>query len=364
MKTTATTGQYANSQLPVNKTHPATFPAENSSMLAIDYLDAPAKHQTGPIVVVYGKERFLKLEAIKQVAKGVLGPDADDLGLTRLPGQDADLKTVVDSLLTVSMWNPRQVVLVEDADEFVSNFREGLEAYLGRPAKKSVLILDVKSWPSTTRLYKKVVAVGLPLDCGELKGAALLNWIAKACHNRHGKKIDRQAIGLLVELAGTELGLIDQELAKLAAYVGAAPSIDTTAVEKLVGGWKTETTWKMLDAVRDGQMSIAWELLDKLLTAGEPSLRLLGGVNYTFRPLGKATELSRQGKPLPEALAAGGVKPFNVQQMIPYLKRIGRPRAERILTCLLAADLDLKGASALPDRIIVERLLAQLAGKA
>ena len=149
----------------------------------------------------------------------------------------------------------------------------------------------------------------------------------------------------------------------MAAYVGDGPAIDTTAVERLVGGWKTETTWKMLDAVRDGQMAAALDLLDKLLTAGEHPLKLAGGVNYVFRPVAKATELSRQGTPLPEALTTGGVKPFNVQQMVAYLKRIGRPRAERILTWLLKADLDLKGASALPERIIVERLFAQLAGK-
>ncbi len=257
-------------------------------MLAIEFLESPGGHKTGPVAVVYGKERFLKLEAIKEVAKTVLGPDGGDLGLTRLSGPEADLKTVVDSLLTVSMWNPRQVVLVEDADEFVSNFREGIEAYLDRPAKKSVLILDVKSWASNTRLYKKVAAIGLPLDCGELKGPALLGWITKACRIRHGKKIDRQASQLLVDLAGTELGLIDQELAKLAAYVGEAASIDATAVEKLVGGWKTETTWKMLDAVRDGQMATALELLDKLLTAGEHALKLLGGVNYVcFVPSGR-----------------------------------------------------------------------------
>lgn len=333
-------------------------------MLAIDFLESPAGHKTGPVVVVYGKERFLKLEAIKEVSRAVLGPESDDLSLTRLPGPETDLKTVVDSLLTVSMWNPRQVVLVEDADEFVSAFREGLEAYLERPAKKAVLLLDVKSWPNNTRLAKKVVAIGLPLDCGELKGAPLLGWITKSCQSRHRKKIDRQAAQLLVDLAGSELGLLDQELAKLAAYVGAAPAIDTTAVERLVGGWKTETTWKMLDAVRDGQMATALELLDKLVISGEHALKLVGGINYVFRPVAKATELSRQGTSLPEALTAGGVKPFNVQAMIPYLKRIGRTRAERILTWLLAADLDLKGASALPDRIVVERLLAQLAGKA
>lgn len=332
-------------------------------MHAIDFLDAPEKHQIGPVAVVSGKERFLKLEAIKQIATIVLGADNDDLSLNRLPGADLELKTVVDSLLTVSMWSPKQLVLVEDADEFVSNYREGLEAYLERPAKKSVLVLDVKSWPATTRLAKKVVAVGLPLECTELKGPPLLAWIAKNCQRRHGKKIDRLAAQALVDLAGPELGLLDQELAKLSAYVGAAPAIDTAAVERLVGGWRMETTWKMLDAVRDGQMSPALELLDKLLTAGEHPLKLLGGVNFTFRPVAKATELSRQGMSLPESLTAGGVKPFAVQATTSYLKRITRKRAEQIFQWLLAADLDLKGASSLPERIIAERLLLQLAGK-
>lgn len=332
-------------------------------MHATAFLKAPESQPTGPVVVLYGAERFLKHESLKAVTRLVLGEGEEELSLTRHAGATVDLKTVVDTLLTVSMWSTQQLVVVDDADEFVTRFREGLERYLDRPAKKSVLVLEVKSWPASTKLAKKAAKIGLPLECASLKGAELFACLGEMARGRHGKKLDRAAASLLVELAGTDLGLLDQELAKLAAYVGTAPGIDAQAVEKLVGGWKTETTWKMLDAVRDGQLGSGLELLEKLLISGEHPLKLLGGINFVFRPLARATELARQGLPLAEALAQAGVKSFTIAPVQSYLRRIGRPRAEQIGRWLLQADLDLKGSSRLPDRAIIERLLVQLAGR-
>ena len=43
--------------------------------------------------------------------------------------------------------------MVDEADEFVSRYREALEDYVARPGRSGILLLDVKSWPSNTRLY-------------------------------------------------------------------------------------------------------------------------------------------------------------------------------------------------------------------
>lgn len=332
-------------------------------MLATAYLKSPASQEPGVAVALFGPERFLKHLALEALFRQVLGPDADDESVVRLRGDMVDLPTVVDTLLTISMWNPRQVVVVEDADEFVSNHREGLEKYLERPAKKSVLVLDVKSWPSNTKLAKKVAQIGLPLECASMKPAELVGWLIAWCPSHHGKKLDRAAAQTLIELAGTELGMLDQELAKLASFVGEKGTIDSPAVEALVGGWKAETTWKMLDAVRDNQLGEALHLLDKLLVAGEHPLRLLGGINSNFRALARGTELARHGMQLGEALTAGGIKPFHVNQYAAFLRRIGRPRAEQLLTWLMQADMNLKGHSELPGRVVMERLLLELGGK-
>ena len=332
-------------------------------MHATAFLKNPADHQTGPIVALYGSERFLKGLALKALTRLVLGEDAEEAALQQLSGKNTDFATVTDTLRTISMWNPRQLVYVEEADDFVTKCRGNLEKYLEKPAKKSVLVLDVKTWPSTTRLAKKTAEIGLPLDCGGLKTPDLIKWLIENSQTRHQRKLDRAAAETLIELAGTDLGLLDQELEKLAAFVGEKGKIDAKAVESLVGGWRVETTWKMLDAVRDGQLAVALELLDKLLVSGEHPLKLLGGINYVYRQLAQATELSRQGVPLPAAISQAGVKPFQAQAATAYLKRIGRPRAEKIYRQLLQADLDLKGASQIPERVLMERLLMQLGGK-
>ena len=331
-------------------------------MHATEYLRGPGSHKLGPVVALAGTERFLKLAALQEITRTVIGPRGDDLSVSHYGGGNLEWKTVADALLTNSMWSPVQVVVVDDADEFVSEQRSHFEKYVDKPAKKSVLVLDVKSFPATTNLAKKVAKVGLILECSQLKPPAMIAWVTERAKVHYQKTLERGAGPLLVELIGTEFGLLDQELAKLTAYAGQAETITTASVEKLVGGWKAETTWKMTDALRDGNFAHAMDLLDKLLISGEAPLKLLGGVAFVFRPVGRAQELIGQGQGVGEALATAGVKPFSLGGMTAYVNRVGRPRCERINGWLLEADMDLKGSgTALPDRVILERLFFRLA---
>jgi DNA polymerase-3 subunit delta len=342
---------------------PRPRPVAAASAAAL--LKAPSEHAFNVALVLFGDEQFLKSEVLLLASRAVLGNEAADLALDRLDGgRIEELTEVLDRLLTNSMFNPRQIVVVDAADEFVSRFREGLERYLEHPNRRSLLVLDVKSWPSNTRLYAKVAQVGLAVACQRMAEAAVPAFLRDRARAAHRMELDAAAGRLLVELVGPDLGLLDQELAKLAAYCSASRSIDADAVSKLVGGWKAEVTWTMLDAVRDGNLSVALQLLNKLLVAGEPPLKLLGGASYVFRPIAQAVEISRRGVPLAEALATAGVRAASVGPVSAYLRRIGRARAERILKLLLQTDQALKGASSLPERTLLEQLFVQLAGVA
>ncbi|OYW13483.1 MAG: DNA polymerase III subunit delta, partial [Planctomycetales bacterium 12-60-4] len=210
-------------------------------------------------------------------------------------------------------------------------------------------------------LAKQVAKSGLEIDCSPLKGGDLVRWLNNAANETYGVKLDRDAAALLVELIGEEPGLLDTELCKLSAYVGDRKRISLDDVRGLVGGWRTETTWAMTDAVREGRVSDALDALDQLLHAGEAPQRLLGGIGFVFRKLAHATELARQ-KPLDQALKDAGVFPRDMSLATAYLRRIGRTKAEQIITALVTADAGMKGGSRLPERIQMERLLVMLSG--
>ncbi|HET6422953.1 MAG TPA: DNA polymerase III subunit delta, partial [Planctomycetaceae bacterium] len=213
----------------------------------------------------------------------------------------------------------------------------------------------------TTRLAKMLAQSGLDIECSELKGAALSKWLVDTACGTHEVTLSRDGAALLIELVGEELGMLDQELAKLATYVGTKGTITAEAVQGLVGGWKTETTWAMTDGVRDGHLSDALHALGQLLESGEAPLKLLGGIGFVFRKLAYATELSRS-QPLPQALKEAGVFPRDISAAENYLRRMGRVKAERLLHVLVSIDAGLKGSNPLPDRTQMEQLLLRLAG--
>lgn len=330
-------------------------------MHAIEFLKRSAEETLLPMIVLFGSERYLKQQALQSILAQIYGDEesASELATT-IEGREAEWRAVADELKTISMWGGKRCVCINAADDFVKANRPQLEKYAAQPAKKSLFILDVKSWPKSTKLAKKLAKTGLAIECAELKGAQLLSWVGQHAQSSYQKKIPRPAVQLLIELAGTSIGLLDQELSKLTSYVGSREQITTEDVRTLVGGWRLETTWAMINGVRDGHLGHALTELDKLLTAGEAPQKLLGGISFVYRKLTNAVRMSGPGRPLSAALKKAGVFPKEVPASESYLRKIGRQRAERIPELLLKTDLGMKGESALSPRLLIEKLFVEL----
>ncbi len=362
---------------------------------AIDYLQSPADHPPRPVCVAFGDEPFLKRQVLARLREAVLGGGEADYSLSAFEGPTAALDEVLEELATVAMFGGgKRLVVVEDADtvarsgggkrpvvaedahkesdnnSFVSRYRGQLEDYVARPKPTGVLLLLVASWPATTKLAKAVVAKGLSIECAAPPAARLAKWLTAWAKQTHGASLEAAAADLLVEMVGPEMGLLDQELAKLAVTVQPGQKISAALVGQVVGSWRAKTVWVMLDAVLDGNVSQALTELDRLLLAGEAPIAILGAVSASLRRLAAATRLVLDGEAagrrvaLRDALQQAGVNAYYLQKVERQLKRLGRHRGDRLYGWLLEADLDLKGDSTLPPRTVLERLFIRLAATA
>jgi len=337
---------------------------------AIDYLKEPGKFTPKPVCVAFGDDLFLRHQVLVGLRHDVLDGNDGDFSLTNFEGPATQFCTVAEELMTLAMFGSRRLVVVDEADEFVSRNREALEGYVARPSTNSILLLDVKNWPSNTRLYKAVDLKGLAVDCSAPTGAKLTRWLCDWAKQAHKSQLTLNGADTLVELAGTELGLLDQELAKLALMASNDRKITSEMIQKMVGGWRAKTIWVMLDLALDGNVAEALRQIDLLLASGEAPIGLLAQLSASVRRLAAATRLILQAEAAGRRISVGnalqqaGTKPFVLQKAEQQLRRLGRHRGSQLYRWLLDADLDLKGDSQMLPRLVLERLIVRLAAPA
>ncbi len=327
---------------------------------AFAFLKHPEQAGRKPIYVAAGDDAWLRRQSTQAVAKLALGPDVDDLAVTRFAGDQAKLADVMDELRTLPFLAPTRVVFVEDADPFVTAHRKELEAYAERPASTGVLVLTVKAWPANTKLAKAVEKTGLAIECKTPAERELPAWLTGLAQHRYGLKLDDDAARLLVELVGAEVGLLAAELDKLAIYVGTKKAIRREDVTKMVGAGRVETIWRILDAATTGRGPEALEDLDRLMAAGEHPVGLLAAMGTSLRKLHRAGQLRRKKLDAREACRIAGIPPFAVETTLKQHTHLGPTRVAALPRMLLKADLDLKGSLMLDPRTVLERLLVEL----
>jgi DNA polymerase-3 subunit delta len=330
-------------------------------MNALDWLRAPTRAAIRPICVVYGDDAYLVQESIAAVARAIF-PDRDaDQVISRFPGADANLAAVLDEVRTLPFFSRNRLVIVDDADPFVTRYRKELEAFTEKLCEKGILLLRTKAWVSTTLLAKAIEKVGFAIDCKSPKEGDLVPWLCQMASDRWGAQLAAPEARLLLELVGPESGILMAELEKLSIYVAETKHIEKNDILKLVGAGRVENIWKTLDAALGGQGALALLHLDTLMTAGEEPVGLLAAMSTSLLKLHHAGRLRAARLSVDEACRLAGIPSFAVEKTRKQHAHLGPARVDALPAKLERADLDLKGGSTLHPRVILETFLIQLA---
>lgn len=323
-----------------------------------------------PIVVIFGDENHLKETTLEQTLDALLPPATDrSFALCTYDGeQNPDqggptIVTVLEDLATLPFLAERRVVVVRRADAFITAHRERLERYAANPAPTGVLILECRTFPKTTRLYKAADAAGgRLLECKRLFGRALVDFVVTEARQQ-GKRLAPDAAARLVDAVGQDTGTLASEVEKLCLYVGDAADIQLQHVHDLVGQTREEKVFAVADAAAAGRLPDALRLWQQVLdTDAAAPYRAVGGLAFCLRRWLTAHQLAAEGQPI-RSIAPRVMMWGREAELQTILKRLS-PRALRASLAAIA-DLDSQAKSGL--RSIergVELLLVRLAAPA
>lgn len=321
-----------------------------------------AKKKSQPVLGVYvicGKDKFLAGSECEALLDRLLPVDQRAMALYQPRAEDADIAEVLDELRTMPFLAEKRVVLIKDADPFVSANRQYLEKYFDSPSPCGVLVLTVGTWPKNTKLAKKLAAAGQLIDVAEIKGWKLPKFAADCAESKHGKAFAGRSAELLVELVGDDPGRVTSEVEKLAMYVGDRKLITADDIEKLIGHNRMFNAFAVIDAITAGDMGTAIERLRNMFAADKSAeYTVVGAFAYHFRRMFTAKTLLAKG--MAQRQVIGQLRIWgNVDGFFRQLGRMSLEKIAAVLCELARIDYASKTGQA-TCRVAIEQLVVKL----
>jgi len=308
-----------------------------------------------PVYVVVGPDRFLRNEALRHILDALEG-EMDSVGPARMDGSEAGLAEVLDEVRTLSLLGSRRVVVVDDADPFITTHRKPLERYVDKPAEDGCLILLCNTLPKSTRLYKGIAKVGSVTHCEPPTRRAVAGWITQWAREKYGKRITPPTAQHLREHLGDDLGILDAELSKLTAYVGQRAEITPGDIDDLTGQHREEKVFGVTDAISSGDTAGALRHWEQVLATDRAAPgRAIAGLAWGVRRLLQAKREWDRGANIGELARRMFVDPNVLQRR---LARVDPQQLERQQEDLLAVDLAVKTGASTVD-VAVEKFIVK-----
>lgn len=305
----------------------------------------------------YPKDRFLKsLKAKTQ---------ADDFNFEEFSGEGLDAARLVASCNTPPVFQDRRLVVVRHAEKMLAGPRALLAEYCAAPMETTTLVLLAHG--AKPKKGDKLIA---SIDKG--KGGVVMfypkgqdeavEW-AQARLKKLGREAEQDALEWIVEGAGTDLEILEQELEKLVFFTkGLRGKISIEQARESLAYRREENPFEIgkLYYLRQGRKAL--KTLDRLLEEGQSEFFLISQIAHTFEKLLHAKRLLRAGQSENQILYKLRMFPRFHPQFLGAAKRWSEPDLRRALKSSLELDGAWKSGAADDARASLHRLTIDVLG--
>jgi DNA polymerase-3 subunit delta len=261
-------------------------------------------------------------------------------------------ETLVSACNSFSLFGEGPFVVLKDLDAWNAAQKAVIVDYLEDPSPGSDLVLIGKKLGARERLLKAVHNSGEVHTFEQPTGKALVKWLVG-----HAKKLgldlpEDVAEDLANRCSGDKMRLL-QETEKLVLYVGDGTATHAD-VSALCPPDVQSNIFAFVDSLAAGERDRALALLEDLISAGEPPLRLTFMIRRQFQLVARASALIERGAPQKEIASQLKVPPFVARKLEEQGRTLDEEDLERALAQIQDLESGLKGGSYLSDELQVE----------
>ena len=268
--------------------------------------------KAGEIASVYlllGDDAFLRRRALEALTETVAGDAAEEPGWAyeRIDAEVATFAEIVDAARSISLFLPvsdRPVRLIRVSGFDAKKFDEVelLRDYLQKPVPETCLVFEALSLDGRLNASKLLLEHAVQVDCAApTESRDVGRWI-EGKSNAMGFAMAPDAVAYMIELTGNNLQQLDQELQKLALYLGDQKRVSAKDLEALLERSREHSVFELTDALVACDSQRCVEVLNFLYDDGVSAFEILPMIAWIVRQMVIAGDLAQQGLPERELL--------------------------------------------------------------
>jgi DNA polymerase-3 subunit delta len=310
------------------------------------------------LYILYGPDDFSRHQALEEIKKSTGEDIATSGGATVLEGSQLSLNELKIACETVPFLAAKRLVIIsglleryEPKNRFTPGKKQShgsepgqewqpiAECFNHIPDTTLLILTDGEineKNPLLQEISEKAQVKKFPL----LKRKELVEWIQKRT-TQTGGHISTAAAESLAKLVGSDLWTMSNEIDKLTAYA-AGRVIDEGHVKALVSRAQETSVFTMVDAILEGKVGFAEELLQQLLQKGAVSTYLLAMLARQIRLDILAREMVNARKTKSDIQLKLGLADFALQKTLEQAQNYTMEQLQRFYEKLLEADISIK----------------------
>jgi DNA polymerase-3 subunit delta len=301
-----------------------------------------------PVYYFFGSEDYRIKEAEKAIVARFLPKPQRTTNHITLSAQKDSLENIINELSMIPMLGERQVFKINDIQTLAQNQIEKILSLLDPPDANRVVIVaspSAKTPNKRTKLFKFLNEKTAAVEFARLRADSASRRI-QAMFKKSKVDIEPEALNILTELSGGDLGGLTAEVDKLIDYIGEGGTVKKDDVALLSSDYQVFKIFELADRAASGNFDQAMSIIKSMDRSGVKPSSLLFWLGEHFVGLYLAKNRKSFGS---------GKRDMSWK----YRDQFGlfeNDQLERIITLIARADFDLR-SNIKPENVILEKLI-------